>query len=61
MLFSGSMVMFLRSRKTALFLQLFGAGCLLVVVFTHVLEALHLFPSMPELGTESPGDFAASG
>jgi hypothetical protein len=46
MLFSGSMVMFLRSRKTALFLQLFGAGCLLVVVFTRVLEALQLFPSM---------------
>jgi hypothetical protein len=46
MLFSGSMVMFLRSRKTALLLQLFGAGCLLVVVSTHVLEALHLFPWM---------------
>jgi hypothetical protein len=27
-------------------LQLFGAGCLLVVVLAHVSEALHLFPSM---------------
>jgi hypothetical protein len=27
-------------------LQLFGAGCLVVVVSTHVAEALHLFPWM---------------
>lgn len=47
MLFSGSMVMLLRSRRTApLFLQLFGSACLLVVVFTHVFEALQLFPWM---------------
>lgn len=45
MLFSGSTVMLLRSRKTTpLFLQLFGTACLLVVVFNHVFEALHLFP-----------------
>jgi hypothetical protein len=30
----------------ALVLQLFGAGCLVVVVLTHVFEARHLFPWM---------------
>ncbi len=28
------------------FLQLLGAGCLIVVVLTHIFEALHLFPFM---------------
>ena len=28
------------------FLQLFGAGCLMVVVLAHVCEAVHLFPFM---------------
>jgi hypothetical protein len=46
MLFSGSAVMLLRGKTAPLFLQLFGAGCLLVVVFTHVFEALHMFPWM---------------
>jgi hypothetical protein len=41
MLFSGSAVMFFRGKTAPLFLQLFGAGCLVVVVFTHVFEALH--------------------
>ena len=42
----GSMVLFIRERTFACFLQLIGAGCLVVVVFTHVFEAFHLFPSM---------------
>jgi hypothetical protein len=46
MLFFGSAVMFFRRKTAPLFLQLFGAGCLLVVVLTHVFEALDLFPSM---------------
>ena len=29
-----------------LFMQLFGAGCILVVVLTHICEGLRLFPSM---------------
>jgi hypothetical protein len=29
-----------------LFLQILGAGCLVVVVLTHICEALHLFPWM---------------
>lgn len=28
------------------FMQLFGAGCLTIVVLTHICEAIHLFPSM---------------
>jgi hypothetical protein len=46
MLFSGSVVLFLRGKSVSSFLQLLGAGCLVVVVLTHVAEALHLFPWM---------------
>jgi hypothetical protein len=46
MVFSGSAVMFFRAKTVPLFLQLFGAGCPLVVVFAHIFGALHLFPWM---------------
>ena len=46
MLFSGSLVLFFRGKTVCSFLQLLGAGCLVVVVLTHVSEALHLFPWM---------------
>jgi hypothetical protein len=46
MLFSGSVVLFSRGKTVCSFLQLLGAGCLMVVVLTHVCEALHLFPWM---------------
>lgn len=46
MLFAGSVVVFLRGKTVCSFLQLLGAGCLVVVVLTHVCEALHLFPWM---------------
>jgi hypothetical protein len=46
MLFSGSVVLFFRGKAVCSFLQLLGAGCLMVVVLTHVSEALHLFPWM---------------
>ena len=42
----GSTILFLRKRTLYLFMQLFGAGCLVAVVLTHVCEALRLFPSM---------------
>ena len=45
-LFSGSVVWFIRERTLGSLLQLFGAGSLMVVVLTHVSEALHLFPWM---------------
>ncbi len=46
MLLSGSAVLFFRERTVWSFLQALGAGCLVVVVLTHVSEALHLFPWM---------------
>ena len=46
MLFSGSVVMFFREKTVCSLLQLLGAGCLVVVVLTHVCEALDLFPWM---------------
>jgi hypothetical protein len=45
-LLSGSVILFLRSRRVSSFLQLIGAGCLVVVVLAHISEALHLFPWM---------------
>lgn len=44
--FSASVVLFFRGKTLPSYLQLLGAGCLLVVVLTHVSEALHLFPWM---------------
>jgi hypothetical protein len=46
MLFSGSLFLFFRGKTVCSLLQLLGAGCLVVVVLTHVCEALHLFPWM---------------
>ena len=46
MLFSGSLILFLREKTFSSLLQLLGAACLIVVVLTHVLEAFRLFPSM---------------
>jgi hypothetical protein len=46
MLFSGSAVMFVRTKTIFLFLQLLGAGCLIVDAITHIFEAFHLFPWM---------------
>ena len=46
MLFCGSVILFFRRKTGGSSLQLLGAGCLVVVVFTHVSEALHLFPWM---------------
>jgi hypothetical protein len=46
MLLFGSVISFFRMRTAAVLLQLIGAGCLMIVVLTHVCEALQLFPSM---------------
>ena len=45
-LFSYSLVVFVRRKTVPSVLQLFGAACLLLVVLTHVPEALHVFPAM---------------
>jgi hypothetical protein len=46
MLFARSALLFSRTRTVASFLQVFGAGGLVIVVLTHLSEALHLFPSL---------------
>ncbi len=46
LLFSGSVALFLKEKRVSSFLQLLGAGCLVVVVLTHICEALQLFPWM---------------
>ncbi len=45
-LFVGAVLLFLREKILGSFLQLVGAGCLVVVVLTHLAEALYLFPWM---------------
>src|ERR1700716_3285056 len=45
-LFAGSVLLFLRERTLGSFLQLLGAGCLTMVILTHLCEALHLFSWM---------------
>jgi uncharacterized membrane protein len=46
LLFYGSAVLFVRSKTAGSSLQLIGAGGLIVVVFAHICEALHLLPWM---------------
>jgi hypothetical protein len=57
MLFAGSAVFFFRGKTVWSLLQLLGAGCLVVVVLTHVSEALHLFPWMHWGGNDSVGHY----
>jgi hypothetical protein len=56
-LFIASVIMFARHRTVPAFLQLLGAGCLVVVVLTHVAEALHLFPAMEWGDPHSAGHY----
>jgi len=53
----GSVVLFLREKTFACFLQLIGAACLIVVVLAHVFEAFRLFPSMHWGETHSVGHY----
>jgi len=46
LLLSGSVVMWLRGKTPYQFIQLLGAGCMVLVVLTHVCEALQLLPGM---------------
>jgi hypothetical protein len=45
-LLSGSIILFSKGKTVGSFLQLLGAGSLIVVVFCHISEGLHLFPRM---------------
>src|SRR5713101_4234845 len=46
LLFFGSLVLLRRGKTIWAFIQLFGAGSLMIVGLCHVCEALHLFPWM---------------
>ena len=46
MLLCGSAILFLRGKSVHTLLQFLGAGGLVLVVFAHVCEGLHLFPWM---------------
>jgi hypothetical protein len=56
-LFVGSVSLFLRGRTFGSFLQLLGAGCLVMVVLTHLCEALHLFVWMQWGSKHSVGHY----
>ena len=49
--------LFLQGKTICSFLQLFGAGCLVVVVLTHISEALQLFPWMEWGSPHSAGHY----
>jgi len=57
LLFSGAVVLFFRGKTVSSFLQLLGAGCLMVVVLAHVSEALRLFPWMQWGLSQSVGHY----
>jgi hypothetical protein len=46
LLFVGALVLFARAETIWSFLQLVGAGCLVVVVLTHIAEAIQVLPEM---------------
>ena len=45
-LLSGSIILFSKGKTVGSFLQLLGAGSLIVVVLCHICEGLYLFPWM---------------
>ena len=51
------MVLFFRGKTASCFLQVLGAGGLVVVILTHVCEALHLLPWMRWGLEDSPGHY----
>ncbi len=46
-----------RLAATGRYLMLLGAGCLIIVVLTHVCETFHLFPLMGWGLKHSPGHY----
>ena len=57
LLFAWSLVAFLKGKTVCAFVQVFGAGCLVIVVLTHVCEALHLLPFMQWGSPQSMGHY----
>ncbi|MBO0695652.1 MAG: hypothetical protein J2P56_06065 [Verrucomicrobia bacterium] len=56
-LFAGSVVIWLRRKSIATFLQFLGAACLAVVALTHVFEALDFFLWMGWGSEDSVGHY----
>jgi hypothetical protein len=56
-LFVGSVVLFFREKGVGSFLQILGAGCLVMVVLAHICEAPHLFPWMHWGSEHSAGHY----
>lgn len=56
-LFSGALILFLRQQSISAFFQLLGSFSLVVVVLSHVCEALHLLPWMGWGMEHSPGHY----
>jgi hypothetical protein len=56
-LFSGSIVLFSKAKTVPAFLQLLGAGGLMIVMGTHVAEAFDLLPWMQWGLVDSPGHY----
>ena len=56
-LFVGSVLLFLREEILSSFLQVVGAGCLVMVVLAHLCEALQLFPGMQWGSGHSAGHY----
>ena len=56
-LFVSSVVLFIKERTLGSLLQWLGAGCLVIVVLTHLCEALHLFPWMQWGSEHSVGHY----
>jgi len=57
MLLAGAAIVCARGKTVGVFLQLCGAGCLVVVVLTHVAEALQVLPWMQWGLAQSPGHY----
>jgi hypothetical protein len=60
-LFSGAALFFLRDKRISSLLQLLGAGCLVLVILTHICEALRLFPTMQWGNDRSIGHYVDLG
>ncbi|HEU5334386.1 MAG TPA: hypothetical protein VFU27_00405 [Terriglobales bacterium] len=57
MLLAGGVRFFFRTRNAGSLLELLGAAALVVVILTHVCEALHVFATMGWGRQDSPGHY----
>ncbi len=57
LLFVGSTIIWLKRKSASSFFWVLGAACLVVVVLTHVFEALRLFPRMHWGSEDSVGHY----